>query len=451
MADAFSLFTCTGLIPWHTQGVVASGVWPRGGVARGGVLKGRVARMFERMISGTWRVRRAAVMSAVVGAAMVVGVAVPAMAQPIVVFGDSLSDTGNILAFSSSPEAGVLGFTPRPTTPWYRPGQFTNGAGSAGLSSTQYTQGNWVNVLADRLGQARPAAAGLEPDVAPTGTNYAWGGALASDNSLLPSAGLQVSFYINGRAPGTLPSASLYTFWLGGNDLINAASAPGATPATIAAAGAGAMAAMRASIQTLITAIDPGPTRQANILWANLPSLDRTPAGLALPANLRAALAHACSDFAAAQVQAAAELRAIGAGAGGVNPNVNLVTFDVWSIFNQVLDAPASFGLVDTSTPILINTAFTQPGPFVPALNVPSAANPDQYVFWDDLHPTSRMHSLLGEAAAAVIPAPSAAGMMVCGLVVVARCRRPESGRRDSNPRRSAWKADALPLSYARV
>src|SRR5262249_39785268 len=26
-----------------------------------------------------------------------------------------------------------------------------------------------------------------------------------------------------------------------------------------------------------------------------------------------------------------------------------------------------------------------------------------------------------------------------------------ESGRRDSNPRRSAWKADALPLSYARA
>ena len=41
--------------------------------------------------------------------------------------------------------------------------------------------------------------------------------------------------------------------------------------------------------------------------------------------------------------------------------------------------------------------------------------------------------------------------VMHCILVVVMIASEEVSGRRDSNPRPSAWEADALPLSYSRV
>jgi|GEM_PF-404004 len=337
-----------------------------------------------------------------------------ARAQSIVVFGDSLSDTGNVLALSSSPQGALLGFTPRPTAPTYFTGQFTNGpGGNAGLTPTVYTQGNWVNVLADRLGRPRPIAAGLAADIAPLGTNYAWGGALASEPSLLPAAAVQVDLFIAGRT--RVPSNNIYTFWLGSNDVINAASATGATPASVAAAGSAALAAVRSSIQTLVTTLDP--TAPASILWANLPALDRTPLALTLPAQLRAAVAQASADFRTAQAQAIAQLRA-------ANPALNLVALDTFSLFSQLLDSPNSFSITNTTTPILANADFLQPGPFLPTLNVPANTNPDSYVFWDSLHPTARVHALIGEAAAAVIPAPSTTGAFVLLTLHAARRRR---------------------------
>jgi phospholipase/lecithinase/hemolysin len=337
-----------------------------------------------------------------------------ASAQPIVVFGDSLSDTGNILALSQSPQGVLLGFTPRPTSPWYAPGQFTNGpTGNAGLPATQFTQGAWVNVLADRLGRPRPVAAGLAADVAPLGTNYAWGGALAADDTLLLGVATQVGLYVAGRT--RVPSNAIHTFWLGGNDLINAARAPGATPAQVAAAGTAALSAVRASIQGLVSVLDPA--QPANIIWANMPALDRTPAALTLPAQLRTALAQASLSFRTAQLEAIEQLRA-------ARPTLNLVSLDVYTLFGQVLDTPGAFGITNTTTPILSTTDFTLPGPFNPTRNVPLGTSPDTHAFWDDLHPTSRMHALIGEQAALIIPAPHAAAPLALGLLIATRRRR---------------------------
>jgi phospholipase/lecithinase/hemolysin len=360
-----------------------------------------------------------------------VAASAPALGQRIVVFGDSLSDTGNVLAFSQTPLAAGLGFTPRPTAPWYEPGQFTNGVtGGAGLRATRFTQGSWVNVFADRLGTARPAASGLAPDTAPTGSNFAWGGAQASEGSLLPPVATQVGFYLSASAqPGTtIPRSpdTIHAFWLGGNDLLNAARASGATPASVAAAGNAAMAAMRESIQTLVDAAGSsgggggsgGGQGRVRVLWANVPSLDRTPLGASLPLDVRTALRDASVAFRAQQGVEAALLRA-------ANPGLELATLDVFGVFEEVLADPAAFGVENVTTPILATTDFTVPGPFSPTLNVGLDADPDRYAFWDDLHPTARMHALIGERAAMVIPAPGVAGLLALGgWVVIARRRR---------------------------
>ena len=270
-------------------------------------------------------------------------------------------------------------------------------------------------VFADTLGRTRPASVGLDPANNPQGTNYAWGGAQASATGgslLLPSVGQQVNSYINGR--GNIPNNPLYVFWAGGNDLLNAATAAGATPASINAAKDNAIAALKSSIQRLFDRIDPN--QPAQVLWANLPSLDRVPAAAALPANLRTALRDASAAFALEQGQAITDL---------VEPVANRYIYglDIYGLFNQILDNPAAYGFANTTNPVIVTPDFARPGPFNPTLAVPPGTNPDGFVFWDPIHPTSHVHALIGNAAAAVIPAPGVGVFAAVGLLAARRRR----------------------------
>ena len=47
-------------------------------------------------------------------------------------------------------------------------------------------------------------------------------------------------------------------------------------------------------------------------------------------------------------------------------------------------------------------------------------ANPDQYLFWDSIHPTAVSHLALGSAVAAAVPEPATWAMMFIGLGIVA-------------------------------
>ena len=117
------------------------------------------------------------------------------------VFGDSLSDVGNVYL-------GVGGL--EPASPYVN-GQFSNGP-------------VWVQDLAARLGL--PA---LTPSLA-GGTDYAFGGATTGlpprtiRRSPISSNRWACSF----RAPRSAPSSALYTFSIGANDLF--AILPGSTP-----------------------------------------------------------------------------------------------------------------------------------------------------------------------------------------------------------------------------
>ena len=108
------------------------------------------------------------------------------------VFGDSLSDVGNVyLGSSGSEPAGH-----------YFGGQFSNGP-------------VWVQDLAARLGL--PA---LTPSLA-GGSDYAFGhattGSPSTNNSDVPNLEQQVGTFFSGHA--SAPSNALYTFSIGANDL----------------------------------------------------------------------------------------------------------------------------------------------------------------------------------------------------------------------------------------
>lgn len=283
--------------------------------------------------------------------------------QSIYVFGDSLSDTGNLYARVRSATFGLYSY---PSPPEYTRYRFTNGpdvqpAGSA-------FNGVWHEQLADALGvpRATHSIAG--------GSNFAFGGAttgsgverfylfVTSDN-----LATQTSSYL--QRPGTAPQDALFAVWAGGNDLINAATASGATSTTIAAAGQTALNNLQASINTLLGDGARG------ILWPNLPPLDQTPTGQALSPSLRSALATASAQFRADWEMRIGDLAV-------QNPSVSFIGVDVYGLFAELSADPTRYGLTN-----------------VTGMAVGQPVAPDEYLFWDDLHPTTRGHNLLAQAA----------------------------------------------------
>ena len=138
-----------------------------------------------------------------------------------VVFGDSLSDNGNLYYGTS-----LLGI-PTPAPPQYTTGEFTDGADS--VPSTKTPLGLWIEQLATAWNLPVP-----QPFVK-NGLNYATASAQTGNNpayspSLLsvPWSSDQVSLFL--KSNPAAPANYLYVFWCGANDVLN-----GASPATAAA------------------------------------------------------------------------------------------------------------------------------------------------------------------------------------------------------------------------
>jgi len=68
---------------------------------------------------------------------------------------------------------------------------------------------------------------------------------------------------------------------------------------------------------------------------------------------------------------------------------VSIYPVNVFSVFTQIVSDPSAFSLSNASSPAQGNFA----------------VNPDTYLFWDDLHPTTRGHNLLADAALKALPA----------------------------------------------
>ncbi len=324
----------------------------------------------------------------------------------VVVFGDSLSDTGNIAHLTQAASAGTLRY-PGDTTALgldYTDGRFTDGKDTQPAARAYF--GVWAEQLATSFA-GKPAIT----DSLDGGTNYAYGDATTANSSTtvsegplsitLHNMGQQLADYL-GQSPAPVPNAkTLYVFWGGANDIYKAVSAAAmaGTDTTAAATGAATTAVSNESgyIQQLIA---KGAT---NFLVVNEPPLGGVP-NYATTSNA-AALNAGAALLAQALPQALATIKTASAAAG---VTVNFYQVDVFSQFATAAGSPMALGLSNV-------TAAAQ--------NI--TASPDTYLIWDGLHPTTTGHHIVAALAANLFtplvasstalttPATTIAGQMV--------------------------------------
>jgi outer membrane lipase/esterase len=285
-----------------------------------------------------------------------------------VVFGDSLSDPGN--AFVLLRDVEVPPFDSLiPDAPYARGAfHFSNGP-------------TWVEQLS-LLDHAVPSA-GPALFIPVLFSNYAVGGARARHEGPFDLS-TQVGLFVRDfRGQG--PSEALYVVFMGGNDLRDALGALAVDPggATSLAIVQAALIAIRDNLLTLHAA------GARNFLVPNAPDI-----GLAPAVRLLGPAAQGAATFLAAQFNGGLELilRGLESGLG-----VGIVRLDVFRTLNEIVAAPAAFGLTDVTEPcIVLNTrahAF--------------CSTPNKFLFWDGIHPTFAGHRILAERANAALGAAS--------------------------------------------
>jgi phospholipase/lecithinase/hemolysin len=133
------------------------------------------------------------------------------------------------------------------------------------------------------------------------------------------------------------------------------------------------------------------------------------------PQNIKTALADACVAFKNDEDAAIPELEKNNAG-------LMIMEVDVLGLFTKVRNNPGAYGFVNVDDK---------------AMGKPANTDPSTYVFWDDIHPTTRADQLIANEAlnvlilnGKVVPEPSAMILMLAGALplavrVRARFRRP--------------------------
>jgi len=300
-----------------------------------------------------------------------VGVASASPYSGLVIFGDSLSDAGNIaLAIGADPTQVITGNGYIPNQP-YASGQFSNG-------------NVWAKTFATALGFGSAAVPSLAG-----GSDYAFGGArMATDGAgLAPSLSVQTSMYLG--AHGTAAGDALYVVEGGGNDARDAlfAAAAAADPFAAIAAAASAYALATGVIVDRLQAAGA----QHIVVW-DVPDLGTVPAVTSLGAG---------ASFLGTQIALAMNgaLSARMAGETGVS------IFDFFALEEDIVARPGAYGLLNATD----------------ACGALPSCNPSTYMFWDGIHPTSAGHALLsqGMLAAVAVPEPAPYALVLAGLVLM--------------------------------
>ena len=327
------------------------------------------------------------------------GSAAAAAYSGLYVFGDSLSDVGNIYAASGGTE---------PVSPPYSQGRFTNG-------------NVWAQDLSSALGlgPVTPSVAG--------GNDFAFGGAQTgptnanayntSNPGYPTNTQIDLPAQLNAFNAATnnginAQSGALYTLWIGSNDLNALLSA------VVDGSKAPTTANTTADLGQAISNIDSFASGLAtdgmkNLLALNVPDLSKTPLAQALThgdTTLLAELSSITNQFNTALAQSLTSLAQA--------DNFSLTQVNIFSAMDQVVANPSAYGLTNVT-----NACWT--GSFTSASSGTVCSNPGQYLFWDQLHPTAAAHQIVANVAlATLVPEPGSAALLLAGVAGIALIRR---------------------------
>ncbi|KAJ6536837.1 SGNH hydrolase-type esterase domain-containing protein [Mycena capillaripes] len=266
----------------------------------------------------------------------------------LVVFGDSFSDNGN----------GAYRITNHtwPADPAYYGGRFSNGP-------------VWVEAVASKLHLSL--------------TDYAVGGATSNNtlvqgytgpNSIVPvpSALDQLNSYLaSSGATSATAQETLYVILIGANDVL---FLPTVNASQSVAAIASAVDKLHAKL---------GAT---NFLLTTYPDLSRLPLSAYIPASEAASLKTYTTSL-------RADLFAL----KSHRPHLHIALADLYVLFQDFFAHPKSYGY-DPSTDgkSCLTGAYSEAPRML-------CSDPDNYIFWDEYHPTRKSHKYVAELASEVI------------------------------------------------
>ena len=284
----------------------------------------------------------------------------PAFTQ-MVIFGDSLSDTGNVRSRTNDKSGGTVQY-PSGTFN-YSDGRWTDSADTDPAAKSYV--GVWHEQLARTFLNITPATFSLGG-----GTNYAFGGATTNNGThdetvvspplfgdvtiTIDDMGRQMDNYLSSHVVD--PNA-LYVVWGGGNDLFNDDGSANVT-------------ATAARVTALMTRLANAGAKY--IMVPNIPPLGLIPRYAGDPAKQRS-LSAAAANY---RMQLSADLATARSNLASQGITPTLYPVDVWTNTIRVMTYPSRYGFIDVGS----------------SVQGQSAANPDQYLFWDDKHPTTAGH-----------------------------------------------------------
>jgi phospholipase/lecithinase/hemolysin len=270
------------------------------------------------------------------------------------VFGDSLSDTGNV-------SLATLGIVP--VSPPYADHSFSNGP-------------VWAQDVAQSIGL--PA---LQPSLA-GGTDFAYGGAETGQtlvHTLNPTDLTAQYAQFLAQAPSPQPGA-LYAMWIGSNDVLDIANDSSLTSVQ-------QQQAVSDAVNNEVAVLGGLATHGAqNFLVLDVPDLGKTP----YETERGPAVAQAASSLASLyDTDLAAALQPLEA-SGALK--IDLV--DTYSVLDQVIATPSAYGFTNVTTPIWSgNLTNASSG----SLQATGSAQ-SQYLYFDSLHPSAQAYAVLAAA-----------------------------------------------------
>lgn len=326
-----------------------------------------------------------------------------ASASTIHVFGDSLTDEDSLAAATAGQLPPPFDIPPDPP--------YTNGRRSNGNVWTDYLREDFTRATITNVAQSGAIAGSFNYQLAPSVnvpidnfndiTIFGVQSAAGVAPQLLPDViGLQEQ--VN-RFAGTSAADDIGVIWIGANDFLASTVAPIIrTPIEV--------------VEDIKTAARSLNTKGIqSLVLGNLPDLGKTP--VAALSGIQSELTGATLLFNALLANAVVELM-------NEIPGFQVQLVDVFSAFEQMLANAASLGITNTTDPCIPPGPLRNPAdPFLLPVTpyVPTCGDPNNFVFYDLVHPTTVVHREIANVfapflATADVPLPGVIWLMLIGL-----------------------------------